>query len=64
MKLKKQLNFCVNSFKPDFVLYDAGIDIHKDDELGRINIDDDRLFRKRYINIKLKKNYLYQLLQL
>ena len=35
MKFKKQ------SFKPDFVLYDAGIDIHKDDELGKINIDDD-----------------------
>ena len=40
-EIEKTIKFCVNSFKPDFVLYDAGIDIHKDDELGRINIDDD-----------------------
>ena len=40
-EIQKTIKFCVNSFKPDFVLYDAGIDIHKDDELGKINIDDD-----------------------
>lgn len=29
---------CINGFKPDFVIYDAGVDIHQDDDLGLLNI--------------------------
>jgi acetoin utilization deacetylase AcuC-like enzyme len=28
----------VNTFVPDAVIYDAGVDIHADDDLGHLNI--------------------------
>lgn len=28
------------SFKPDLVLYDAGVDVHTDDALGRLAVSD------------------------
>lgn len=33
-------------FQPDLVLYDAGVDIHIDDALGRLSISDDGLLRR------------------
>ena len=38
--IQSTLTSCINVFKPDIVLYDAGIDVHRNDKLGRINIDD------------------------
>lgn len=36
--------------RPDIVLYDAGVDVHKDDDLGRLNISDQGLLmRDRYV---------------
>lgn len=32
--------------KPDIVLFDAGVDTHYDDELGRLNLSDDGLLRR------------------
>jgi acetoin utilization deacetylase AcuC-like enzyme len=35
----------LSSFRPQLVLYDAGVDIHADDELGRLSVSDQgRLF--------------------
>ena len=55
-KIKKSIAFCVNHFKPDFVLYDAGIDIHKLDELGKLNIDDDGCLERDLIVLSYLKN--------
>ena len=41
--LNKTLQECTNQFKPDLVLYDAGVDIHVNDELGKLKVDDDGL---------------------
>ena len=38
--VQETLAKCVEEVKPDIVLYDAGIDIHEKDELGRLNITD------------------------
>ena len=36
--LKEALNKCLSIFKPDLVIYDAGVDIHAADKLGNLNI--------------------------
>lgn len=33
-------------FKPQLVLYDGGIDVHKDDALGRLALTDQGLMRR------------------
>ncbi len=40
------LQQCTTLFKPDLVLYDAGVDIHKNDKLGRLNVDDHGLLAR------------------
>lgn len=36
--------------QPDFIFYDAGVDVHKDDRLGYVNLTDDGIFaRDKYI---------------
>ena len=36
----------LGSYRPDLVLYDAGVDSHIDDSLGRLSLTDDGLFRR------------------
>ena len=36
----------LSSFEPDLVLYDAGVDPHADDSLGRLALSDDGLMRR------------------
>ena len=36
----------VSSFKPDFIIYDAGVDIHVDDDLGLLDITTDGIYRR------------------
>ena len=55
-KIKQTITFCINSFKPDLVLYDAGVDIHKNDELGKLNIDDDGCLERDMIVLNYLKN--------
>ena len=40
------LNKCIERFSPDLVLYVAGVDIHANDKLGRLSIDDEGLFER------------------
>jgi Deacetylases, including yeast histone deacetylase and acetoin utilization protein len=42
--LQDYLPFILDSFRPDVVLYDAGVDPHKDDELGKLNLSDKGMF--------------------
>lgn len=40
----------MQAFRPDFVLYDAGADVHRDDVLGRLSITDDGMYaRDRFV---------------
>lgn len=39
----------LQEFKPDLVLYDAGVDIHVGDDLGRLSISDEGLERREYL---------------
>ncbi|KAK3100351.1 hypothetical protein FSP39_018565, partial [Pinctada imbricata] len=48
--LTSQLPWILDSFRPDLVLYDAGVDPHFKDELGKLNLTDQGLFdRDKYV---------------
>ncbi len=48
--LENHLPYIVSISQPDFILYDAGADVHKDDALGYLNLsDDDMAERDEYI---------------
>ena len=36
----------LQDFRPDLVLYDAGVDPHHDDQLGRLNLTENGLMRR------------------
>ena len=42
-------------FKPDLVFYDAGVDIHKNDYLGKLNVNKDGLLNRDLIVINFFK---------
>ena len=42
------LESVVASWHPDFVIYDAGSDVHVDDALGRLSITTDGLYKRDY----------------
>ncbi len=42
------LESVITSWHPDFVIYDAGSDVHIDDALGRLSITTDGLYRRDY----------------
>ena len=46
----------LTSFQPDLVLYDAGVDVHIDDELGRLSLTDDGIFRREML-VCLRSRY-------
>ena len=39
----------LDSFRPDLVLYDAGVDPHTDDDLGRLRLTDTGEWARSYI---------------
>ena len=44
--LDRHLPRVIDSFAPDLVLYQAGVDVHRDDRLGRLALSDDGLDRR------------------
>lgn len=44
--IKPQIKYLLTLHDPDFVIYDAGADPHKDDALGLLNLTDDGLFKR------------------
>lgn len=38
--VRDYLPWILDTFKPDLVLYDAGVDPHRDDALGKLNLTD------------------------
>lgn len=43
----------VNLYQPDFILYDAGIDIHCDDELGYLNVSTQGIYQRDHFILRL-----------
>ncbi len=44
--LERHLPATFNDFAPDFVFYQAGVDPHRDDKLGRLSLSDEGLMRR------------------
>ena len=44
--VKAALEPTLRSFRPCLVLYDAGVDVHEDDSLGRLNVSDEWLLER------------------
>ena len=54
--LKKTLDNCLKVFSPDLVIFDTGVDIHKNDELGNLNITTEGLIERDIIVLNYFKN--------
>ncbi|KAM9359391.1 uncharacterized protein ABDE67_002509 [Symphorus nematophorus] len=44
--VESHLPWLLDSFRPDLVLYDAGVDPHREDELGRLRLTDRGLYQR------------------
>jgi len=50
MVLRSHLSPLLMRLQPDLVMYDAGVDVHKDDRLGKLALTDDGVFeRDRFV---------------
>lgn len=49
--IQSYLPWLLDSFRPDLVLYDAGVDPHEKDELGKLNLTDEGLFLRDWFVI-------------
>lgn len=57
--LERHLPAILDEFSPDLVLYQAGVDPHRDDRLGRLSLSDDGLVaRDRYVVREARKRGL------
>ncbi|XP_057206837.1 uncharacterized protein SYNPCC7002_A1628 [Triplophysa rosa] len=45
-KVQEHLPWLLDTFHPDLVLYDAGVDPHREDELGRLRLTDQGLYQR------------------
>ncbi len=45
-KVEQSLRMAVNTFKPDAVIYDAGVDIHCDDDLGHFEVSNEGILAR------------------
>lgn len=53
---KSVVEMAVNLYQPDLVIYDAGIDIHCDDELGYFNISTDAIYLRDCFMMQLTQS--------
>ena len=44
--VEETLIAAIASFKPDFIIYDAGVDIHQNDDLGHLEITTDGIYQR------------------
>ena len=47
--VQQSLHTLIHWHKPDLVIYDAGVDIHQNDELGLLNISTPAVFQRDYL---------------
>jgi len=51
------LTTAFHSFKPDFIIYDAGIDIHQNDDLGLLNISTQGIYQRDKMVFELAQQH-------
>ena len=54
--LYKTLKKCMDNITPDIVIYDAGVDVHKNDKLGNLNITSKGILERDKMVISFFKN--------
>ena len=55
--VNKTLIDCVKECDPEIVIFDAGVDIHKDDKLGNLNISSEGLLKRDKLILSFFKKY-------
>ncbi|PNH97153.1 histone deacetylase family protein [Vibrio diazotrophicus] len=53
---KSVVEMAVNLYQPDLIIYDAGVDIHRDDELGYFNISTQAIYHRDCFMMQLTQN--------
>jgi acetoin utilization deacetylase AcuC-like enzyme len=48
LSLQENLVGLLETFRPNLILYDAGVDPHRDDKLGKLALSDEGIFRRDY----------------
>lgn len=48
MELARRLPRLLDEVKPELVLFDAGVDVHQDDVLGKLELTDQGMFDRDY----------------
>ncbi|MDP2559948.1 histone deacetylase [Psychrobium sp. 1_MG-2023] len=43
---QSMLNYCINLYQPDLIIYDAGVDIHQQDVLGLLDVTTQGLYQR------------------
>ncbi|WP_394157552.1 histone deacetylase family protein [Vibrio campbellii] len=56
MTFKEVVQMAINLHRPDMVIYDAGVDIHTDDELGYFNVSTKGIFERDRFLMQLMKD--------
>ncbi|TDE23460.1 histone deacetylase [Vibrio owensii] len=56
MTFKEVVEMAINLHRPDMVIYDAGVDIHVDDELGYFNVSTEGIFERDRFLMQLMKD--------
>ena len=56
MTFKEVVQMAINLHRPDMVIYDAGVDIHTDDELGYFNVSTEGIFERDRFLMQLMKD--------
>jgi acetoin utilization deacetylase AcuC-like enzyme len=46
--VQSTFNKAISSFSPDFILYDAGVDISEHDSLGKLKVTDSGIYERDY----------------
>jgi len=55
--VNKTLIDCVKECDPEIVIFDAGVDIHKDDKLGNLNISSEGLLKRDKLILSFSKKH-------
>lgn len=53
LELSQRLPQLLHEVKPDLVLYDAGVDVHQDDVLGKLELTDQGMFDRDYYVLRV-----------
>ncbi len=55
--VRESLEAAIYAFKPDFIIYDAGVDIHVDDDLGLLDISTEGILQRDTLVFNMAKQH-------